>query len=766
MKPPLFFQQLLGNLALVSMLVFSANAFAQSPLNPLASTDGGSSFEVCLNGNFLYVGAANTLEVYPVSGPNHTPGAITFKLRLPSNIDQILVHNGYLYVCANHAGLWKFDLQATPATPSFVKKYVPASIDESIYDVAFHGDSLVVAAKNYVQLLLDTGNVISFNRTIASYVHTTSRVHGVDIKGNLLAYTVNNFLVPAGRTVHLVNLNNLVQLDEYLCILGDPWEVYFGENTNLLHVIGGNPQSLEAFYFALDYTNPNALQQVFQDIIPRFPLGIAIAMSADLVNDTLYVATQGGRSLQTPYIDCRAYVYDATLPNNIQLIGDVYGGLYHFDLAVDALTRTMYVASEWYGVLTVDIHDLNNEISLSRTQTGGWCHGSAFAQNRLVEASEGYGVRLYDLSVRQSPQWIAEDTARGFCRAISMSDDGNFVYAWYLTNKRLRVFDGTNLNQLGDTTYVGGLLGVDDITKSRTWGNYVAAIEDETSIFQSGNDTYILVADVSDPSEPLIKWRWHQRGLVDLSFLPSGVLATLSYDSLYLFDPATMTVLDVEAPTVGSFKAMTYSQDTLYVFAGSLSQKGIERFFYDSLNRTLTYVGQTPYYITQENPRIFMATNDTVLYVAATLDSLKALELHPPHAQLAIYDHAADYFYNHVWGVTDLYYAQGLLVLNEYMGQSTWFGTPSLVAVDEAVEAEAVIMFPNPAATEFVLRLGLPGAAQVDVYDVQGRKVFVSKNYRDGTPIAIQEWPVGVYFVVASRGNFRWSGKLMVSGGR
>src|SRR5687767_12420706 len=110
---------------LLTCLILSLALAAQSPssLPYLASTDGGSAYEIAYYSNHVYAGCANTLEIYDLTGPNQTPGTLRYKKRFISNIDQIQVRNGFLYLCVNHDGLWKFDISSNPALPGFVAHY-------------------------------------------------------------------------------------------------------------------------------------------------------------------------------------------------------------------------------------------------------------------------------------------------------------------------------------------------------------------------------------------------------------------------------------------------------------------------------------------------------------------------------------------------------------------------------------------------------------------------------------------------------------------
>jgi hypothetical protein len=745
-------------LLLFCLTLIASSAIGQ--LNYLASTEDGSSYEVCLEGDYLYVGAANTLKVYSLNGPNQTPDSNTFSLRLKSNIDQILVRDGFLYVCANHDGLWKYDISQTPESPSAVAHYTPANLDESIYDVAFYGDSLVVAAKRKVLLLSDSAGAITYRATIATYTGT-QRVHGVDIKGNLLAYTVGLSGIPNQDGVYLVQLTNLQQIgyygDQSQC---DAWEVYFGENDSVLHVMGGISFTFAGLYYVVDYTVPSSMQLLYDDVIYS-TIGFGVPMNAEIIHDTLYISTQGGRSADSASC-CYVYVYDATSPTNIQKIEDLTGGLYHFDIEINETTRTMYVASEWYGILTVDIQDLSNEVVRAKTLTGGWCHGSAFAVDRLVEANEGYGVRLFDMTVRQSPSLIQEDTAIGFCRAISMDDSAQYIYAWYLTNQRLRVYDARNLTLLADTggSPVPFEFVLDDFSKSRIHGDYVAVIEDPT--FSSKK---IMVADISNPLQPFIRHVRNKPNVVDLQFLSSGNLVACADDSIIIFDPSTMQVLSaIVPPNIGnSFKAIALNDDTLFtVHMNNAFGTGehLARYWINPSTFAFTMLDNTLYPLNSKD-RIHLATQDSILYLASSIDQLKALANHPPYQVLATYDHSADHMVDNDWGVTDLYYSQGLLILNEYMGQSSIFGAPTVVAVDEPLTPEGTRIYPNPTHGGFALKLETPERGNVEVYDLNGRRCYATTAYSSGEMIPTEGWDAGMYFVVWEQGGRRWTGKLV-----
>lgn len=744
-------------------MVFSLKA----QLNYLNSTDGGSTYEVCYYNNYLFAGCANTLEIYDLTDTNNTPGTLQYKKRFLSNIDYITVKNGYLYVCANHDGLWKFNLSPSIINPAFVAHYIPQTIDESIYDVAFHGDSIIVAAKTKVQIILDSANTFTYKGTIASYTGT-SRVRGLDVRDSLLAYTLGYSASNSIDGVYLVNLKNLQQLDFYNNTASDPLEVAFGQTNKLLHVMGGAFSSfpfVNGSYYVLDYTNPNSLQLKYNDTINgQLILGsIATPMNAKIINDTVYISTQGGGPINYsggPFTG-QVYVYDATDANNIQLLTDLYAGLYHFDIDIDEITRTMYVASEWYGILTVDIQNIYNEVSLGKTLTGGWCHGSAFAKNRLAEASEGYGVRLFDVSIIQSPQLIAEDTTVGFCRAISTSDSANYVYAWFLTGDRLRVYDGNNLSSVGNTTVDPGTFIISDFKQSRYHNGRIAVIEE----ISTGNKK-IVTANVSNPSQPVIEHYRQKNNVEDILFHPSGLLFVCADDSIIVFDPNTMNIVASVQPPGGGlqqYKSFTLFGDTLYVYYSGLGE-GIAKYYFNSSLQTLTY-NTAAVFNMNSTYRIFMASDSSYLYIGSTIDSLRVITKTTPYTVIDTYNHGADHIFDNLWGVTDLYYRDGYVFLNEYMGQTSIFGEPTPTTSIESthLRTNSLIVYPNPCSNQCIINTGTKNESIVNIYDLQGKLIYTNPVKAEKLIVNTTTLNAGLYIVSLISEGMQINGKLIIN---
>jgi hypothetical protein len=404
----------------------------------------------------------------------------------------------------------------------------------------------------------------------------------------------------------------------------------------------------------------------------------------------------------------------------------------------------MYVASEWYGILTVDITNIYNEIDLGKTATGGWCHGSSFAKNRLAEASEGYGVRLFDMSIMQTPQLIAVDTTVGFCRAISIADSADYVYAWFLTGKRLRVYSGSNLSYQSDTTVDPNTLIISDFARSRYKNGKVAVIED----IAQGNKK-IVAGDVSNPQQPFINATRRSNKVNDLLFHSNGKLFACTDDTLYVLDPSNLGTLGFAVPPLQNlqfYKAFTLLNDTLYVYYSGIGE-GIAKYFYDVNLQTLTYLSAAAYNLNTTG-RVFMASYSGCLFIGSTIDKLVAINKNAPHSTIATYDHGADFIYDNLWGNTDLYVRNGYLFLNEYMGQTSVFGSPTPAGIQTISNKEDLLIYPNPARDHFTIRTETSEESSVFMYDAQGKLVYSSDVRSEQVQLPTSGFEPGIYFMI------------------
>ena len=130
-------------------------------------------------------------------------------------------------------------------------------------------------------------------------------------------------------------------------------------------------------------------RSVFSDTVNGIPFGFAVAapLNAEIMNDTVYVATTAGLRPGGPLDTTFIHVYDATDPANVHQIAYLPAGLWHFDVTLDP--PYYHVASEWFGILTVDISDFGKPAIVGKTLTGGWSLSSHRHGNRPRRGKRG-----------------------------------------------------------------------------------------------------------------------------------------------------------------------------------------------------------------------------------------------------------------------------------------------------------------------------------------------------------------------------------------
>lgn len=704
------------------LAIYATGLHSQNNLQFLSATTGAACYEVSVHGNYLYAGAGNTLMVFDV-GSNVPPFEKTFEYRFSSNIDDIQFKGDKMYVAANHAGisLWSLD---DPAEPNLLDQYLPDSLNEAAYHVAFKGDTVFVAYKSKMAFFSDSGDHLTLLGRFG-YQSGTSKIRACAVKGNLLAYTAaygNN----AQTGVYLYQAQTLTQLSFFQQNYCDPEGLAFGQTNNLLHIMGGT-ESLaslgldpKGLYYSLDVGDPSNPVEVYRDTMPGIiGLAIAMPMNAVNINDTLYVATQS--ALDVNYqsgdpLSGQIYVYDARNPANVHLITSIYAGLWHFDLAIR--NKTLYVASEWYGVKTLDISNLMNETDLGNTLTGGWNTGSDVYGNRLAVANEGYGIKLFDISDPKHPLLLAINNDEGFCFNLDFSPNGQYIYAYYYTGNDFRIFDANTLNELTSIP-IGGILP-GEYERSAAWGNKAVAYQTV-----GGNKT-LYVMDVSNIAQPAISQSIPFNNITDLLITPGGKLFVATKDSLSVFDLSNnmQRLLTLAPPNnfLQDYTAMAFFQDTLYVYVSGLFG-GLFRYTYNGSDQLTAAGSATP---AIANPR-FMAADEFGLYLCYVKEGLYAFDKHSLTSTGHIL-HSGEFVHDFLWGPQDLFCKNNLIFLAEYFGQTSIYTNNdffSETAPSGQNQGRALRVYPNPAGQW--ISVAAPDAALIKtplvVYNAAGQVV-------------------------------------------
>ncbi len=703
---------------------------------------------------------------------NGTPDSVIYEERLPSTIVDIKFRGNIMVLAVNHAGLYTYNVSS--GLPVFADRFQPASNDEAAYDIAFKGsDTVFVAYKSKMaRFTVNVNGGISFVDVFAQQVAGTY-VMGCDVKNNLLAFATGAFdATVAGNARTGVHLCDAVTpTTEYgfhqqdTC---DPHDVIFGQNTNLLHVMGGTESWVNTnaigIYYALNVSNPSAPTLAYHDILPyNFFFNIAQPMNGELRNDTLFIATEAAwDTAQSIQLYGHVYVYDAT-NNNVVYINELYAGLWHFDLTLNG--NRMYVASEWYGIKTIDISDVMNEVDLGNTLTGGWNMSSDVAGNRLAVANEGYGFKWYDFTNPLNPQYIGSKNDTGFCMGISFSDDASLLYGWYYTVDDFRVFD-TTLN----FTVVGSLplVAIAEYRDPYVYNDIAIA---EQIIPGLPPTHYFVAVDASNPAAPV----QDTTILIGNAFIARDICLSDSF--LFAVTTGQIKVYNIEnnytmvsstnAPAFQTFECAAIRNDTLYVYVGGLNPNGIRKHFFNGT--TLTYVsGNTA--LTGVGIPKFLAVDSFALYASYQEDGLYAYNKNTL-AQEGHYRNSMEYYRPDNWGQQQLFCEDGYIFNVEYQGQTSVLTMNSTLTHEPTVssqpDAGALLPFPNPIQQGNVLTIANPlwtTQGVCEVYNAQGQVILRRDlNGESSVMISTTEMPSGVYLVTFTNRLFdTYTGKFIV----
>lgn len=751
-------------LFLAFLFLFIGKIFSQDSLRFLSATTGAACYQVEYYNNYIFAGTGSTLRVYDVNG--NPPYNLLFEYRFKSIVLDLEVRNNFLYVAANHDGISKWDISNMNNLQKLYE-YIPDSLNEAAYDIAFFGDTLFVAYFKKVGVFYDNGT--SFQK-ISTFGHITGNgfIAGGDIKDSIYAYTVgrNTYSGATPDGVYFRNAKNLTFISSYPQTFAAPEDVIFGKNNSLLHVLGGsqysyNPMDSRGLFYSLDISNINSPQLVFSDTLWGFCFltlcpAVGGALNAVNQNDTIYVATNSALDLNNP-TNGQVFVYDATNSSNVHFVTYLNAGLWHFD--VDINQNKLYIASEWYGIKTLDITDLFNEVDLGNTLTGGWAMKGDKFGNSMVLANEGYGFKKFDITNPSLPVLSGAVNTDGFCQDIKFSPDGNYIYVLYQSYNQFRIYDAATLTQVGFVPTLGTVgYGKSDLV---VWNNIVYIDKNV-----GGADSLIII-DVSNPTSPFLNTSIPIT-VNDMKLDNTGKLFVCNNDGVYVYDitSGTPVLLDdlLFSSGLQDGKQLAVLNDTIYVF---VTWKGLVRYIFNSntINEDITV--QTG---TLGTPQA-MAADSFGLYMAFTKFGLYAYNKQTL-SQKSWYRTGLDLKgFTDVWPVTDLYCKDNLIFLNEYFGQTTIltmdnnYSTNIKNNIFAPNEPETYI-FPNPASDKVSIEI-INDKQQIKnceltIFDMFGNIVYFSKVLNPKSVVLNINLPNGIYFLQVRNNNFMQTKKLEV----
>ncbi len=752
------------NIPAIILYLYSAAVLAQSGnLSFVGATTGAACYEVEYYNNHLLTGEGNTFRVYSLD-VNGEPDQILFTHRFRSNICDIKIRNNYAYIASNHSGLSVWNV-SNLSLPLLVDEYDPLAADEAAYDIAFKGtDSVFIAFKQKMALFTFNGSSLSAPQVFALQPNGTY-VMGCAIKNNLLAFVTSGFDINSNATtgVHLYNaslLNSYSFTRQDTC---DPHDVVFGQNTSLLHVLGGTSSWVNAspvgYVYSLDVQFPTTPTLVFSDTLPGIIyLAVAQPMNAEIRNDTLFVATQASTPTFAPFaVAGHAYIYDCTVPSSIQLISDVNCGLWFFDLALNG--NRLYAASEWYGIKTLDISNILVENDLGNTLTGGWNLGSDAIGNKLVVANEGYGFKVFDISNPFTPVLLDTNRHPGFCWEVSWSADSQHIYAWYYTNDDFRVFNASSLALEGTLQLNAGLM---DYFDAYTY-------QDKAIVVQKNGGTFtIYIIDVANPNAPMVNTSISLGGVYnDIHVDQYGYLyvARNFFLDVYNLNAANDSLVTSIFSPGGAYTRITSYKDTVFAYMRSTSPEGMRKYqFNGSVFSLLT----TPLAIPlPNNSPEFLAADSFGLYASYQEQGLFQLSK-SSFAQTGFYRHGQEFYRPTNWGQEGLFCKDNRIFLVEYKGQTSILSGNQMIVgeVTEGID-EKCLLLPYPVPSSGIVNIPLPdnhfGVVAIDIYNISGMKMGADWSFTSETIQISDGLSPGIYFFrITDKKGMVSSGKFII----
>jgi len=735
---------------LVTALFFLFQAHSQNTLQFLGATTGAACQSVKYFQDYIFTGTGSTLRFYYVGSGSVMPYSYSFECRYKSEIIRMRIYNHYLFVCANYDGLTKWDI-ADPAHPVRIFDIQPDSAGMATQGVAIKGDTIYLAQYNKMCAYKDHGNTYT---KIANFAipQFGSTVVGVDVKNSLCAVSQQHWGNQNGVWLYDANTFAFISFYQQGAFLSE--NVIFGKNNNLLHVMSGtsiNQFAPDGLFYTLDVSNPASPQKIYSDTVNGIYLAaIALPYNAENINDTIYVANWGAIKPNGPLDTCYIRAYDASNPANVHLIKYLPGGLWNFDMTLNG--KKMYVASEWYGILSVDLQDFQHPQVLGKTTTGGWnCDADVYG-NKMAVANEGFGYKLYDISDPAFPVLVRQNEDLGFCVHIKFSSDGKYIYSGNLTYQGLRIYKADSLIQTGY------------IQQAVCNGRFIVV---NHRIFSELNNSLVII-DVSNPYMPFVDTTI-SIGINDMAAVDEKLFVA-GNDSIAVFDVSGNNFQQIASVALSGnqdAKCIAVYNNFCYAY---VANKGLVKYSLDFLNPGFDLQEVSITSLVNGTPTI-MAADTFGLYCAYRLYGLFAYD-HSTLTQTGWYRGGLDYRrLPNQYGVQNLFCKNNMIFLVEYFCQT------SVLTNDDnfnsfntlPVANNEPVVYPNPAAGKFIIQLFDYSSKIVDVTltGIDGELVYKTRKKMNRTGINsievnVDGIPSGIYFCSIVTGNTIVSKKVTI----
>lgn len=337
-------------------------------------------------GQYLYVGCGKELRVFNTSSSDAKP---VFIKAFDAAVVDVTVSGSDLYVAASTAGMFRFSLEH-PDQPFMNGHHKPETAKQAATSIQLRHDTVWVSMGNEIAVLKSmTGIGATFDKVGAFGEHLQPKggIVATALRGRYFAALHAGRDRGVGNGVHLFDLRNMQRVAFFQQPLGEPADLAFSPDGNLLLVAGGELPGGKGLFYGLDIRDPHRPKLAFTDTI-RGPEGGIHTKRILFKGDTvLLAARQAWNVVECPGDESYVWAYALAPDRDIQRIGTLAFPGEVWDLALSgnsvwaALGASGIGRQEWPTVFGMDCKEGGSPWA----DTGEFCYASdAFGEFMAV----------------------------------------------------------------------------------------------------------------------------------------------------------------------------------------------------------------------------------------------------------------------------------------------------------------------------------------------------------------------------------------------
>jgi hypothetical protein len=492
---------------LILILLMFAGVKAQTlpgVLEYYSTSRGGGVHRLVVKGDFLFAGEGSSLVVYDMRTPTYQR---VFERRFCSPVTDMCLHNGFLYVTANHDGLTKWDI-SIPIKPALAGEFRPQDSFTGFQTLRFSHDTLFTAANSAVWMLRETAGLnAGFEKIgqIAEQLEGRGRTVCGEVMGPHYIAAITGREKGIGQGIHAFLVSPETRLNFHHYDAGEPEELMRWPGTDQVIAFGGEGRADAAHMMGIDCSDPAHPALAWVDTVRG--RGAAVR-SGWLHGDTLWVPVNGLMTGGCAAASTGIAVYGLGKGGRPRLIGEI-----PLPAAPRHVARSgsrLHVALGDAGIVTYDLRkwspgacDLLPEVGRS-PKSGGYCRGADAVGDKLLTANGEAGVILHLIQDRKTIAMRSFEHLGNVKQVRLLADpdasgrSGAHAVCWVadredtITLKVMQVGDPNDLGHGGQV--VGSLEGPFGHTWVRAFQSRMVCARDDSTGFD--------ILDFKNPSKP------------------------------------------------------------------------------------------------------------------------------------------------------------------------------------------------------------------------------------------------------------------------